>query len=77
VRVHAVCVLVVGGGPRADSPLCRSLLSGQVTSVEALSGGAADKRPERYPRFKPENIAANAKLVADVVKMAEVRHVHV
>ena len=71
----------------AYSPLCRSLLAGQVTAVEQLSvrtlspapfpapafeayspadaqpcvqGGAADKRPERYPRFLPENIAANA-----------------
>ena len=25
-----------------------------------VQGGAADKRPERYPRFLPENIAANA-----------------
>jgi len=57
----------------AYSPLSRSLLSGQVTSVEGLSGGAEDKRPERYPRFRPENIAANAKLVADVGKLGEER----
>ena len=76
----------LGIGIVAYSPLCRSLLAGQVTTVEQLSvralprpsapafeayssaeaaavcvqGGAADKRPERYPRFLPENIAANA-----------------
>ena len=75
----------LGIGIVAYSPLCSSLLAGQVTTVEQLSvralprpsapafeayssadsaarvqGGAADKRPERYPRFLPENIAANA-----------------
>ena len=38
----------LGIGIVAYSPLSRSLLSGQVTSVEDLSGGAADKRSERY-----------------------------
>jgi aryl-alcohol dehydrogenase-like predicted oxidoreductase len=60
-------------GASADSPLCRSLLSGSVAAVADLSGGAADKRPQRYPRFLPENIAKNASLVAKLEALAEQR----
>ena len=63
----------LGIGIVAYSPLSRSLLTGTVTSVEQLSGGSADNRPARYPRFLPENISANAKLVEGVKVLASER----
>jgi aryl-alcohol dehydrogenase-like predicted oxidoreductase len=63
----------LGIGIVAYSPLCRSLLSGEISSIADLSG--EDLRPSRYPRFAAENLSKNAQLVKDVSKMASDRSV--
>ena len=67
------CCRELGIGIVAYSPLCRSLLAGEIVSSDDLS--AEDLRPSRYPRFAPENLAHNATLVAEVRQLAEERGV--
>ena len=59
----------------AYSPLCRSLLSGEVKAAGDLCGGDDDLRPSRYPRFAADNLAKNAQLVGAVQKLAADRAV--
>jgi len=65
----------LGIGIVAYSPLCRSLLSGEVKSASDLSGGAADLRASRYGRFAGNNLEQNASLVDEVSKLAADRGV--
>ena len=51
------CCRELGIGIVAYSPLCRSLLAGEIVSSDDLS--AEDLRPSRYPRFAPENLAVS------------------
>ena len=69
------CCRELGIGIVAYSPLCRSLLSGEVASAADLTGGDDDMRPSRYPRFAPANLAANAEKVTKVAALAAERGV--
>jgi aryl-alcohol dehydrogenase-like predicted oxidoreductase len=53
------------------SPLGRGLLTGTLRSVEDMPEN--DTRRRRFPRFQPENIAANAELVARIAEMASAK----
>ena len=63
----------LGIGIVAYSPLCRSLLSGAIRTAADLSGGDADLRPQRYPRFSAENLPKNSSLVHGVKSLASSR----
>jgi len=63
----------LGIGIVAYSPLCRSLLSGQVKSASDLKEG--DLRTSRYGRFAGTNLEQNASLVDEVSKLAADRGV--
>ncbi|MBV9101160.1 MAG: aldo/keto reductase [Candidatus Dormibacteraeota bacterium] len=51
------------------APLGRGLLTGTVRSAEDLP--ASDVRRARFPRFSDENLDANARLAAEVTRIAE------
>lgn len=61
----------LGIGIVAYSPLCRKLLSAEVTSASDF--GKGDKRSKRYGRLTEENIVANAGLAQKVAAMAKKR----
>ncbi|KAH8664674.1 NADP-dependent oxidoreductase domain-containing protein, partial [Xylariales sp. PMI_506] len=54
----------------AYSPLGRGLLTGAFSTKESLSA-AGDLRTVNFPRFAPENLDANAKLVEQFVALAQ------
>jgi aryl-alcohol dehydrogenase-like predicted oxidoreductase len=54
------------------APLGRGLLTGQIRSVDDLP--LKDRR-RNHPRFKPENLARNVELVAELEAMAAARSV--
>ena len=56
----------------AYAPLGRGLLTGRIKSVEDLPPG--DRR-RNHPRFKPENLARNASLVAHLESIARAKRV--
>jgi aryl-alcohol dehydrogenase-like predicted oxidoreductase len=58
----------LGIGIVAYSPLCRSLLSGDVRTPADLKEG--DLRAARYPRFAPENLENNAAIAKGVKAIA-------
>ena len=51
----------------AYAPLGRGLLTGRIKTVDDL---AATDRRRRHPRFQPENLAKNVKLVEELEAMA-------
>jgi len=51
----------------AYAPLGRGLLTGRIKSVDDLP---ANDRRRNHPRFQPENLARNVKLVAELEAMA-------
>jgi len=57
----------LGIGYVAYAPLGRGLLTGRIKSVDDLP--ASDRR-RRHPRFEPENLARNVKLVEELEAMA-------
>jgi aryl-alcohol dehydrogenase-like predicted oxidoreductase len=58
----------LGIGYVGYAPLGRGLLTGRIKSVDDLR--EADRR-RRHPRFQPENLAKNLKLVAELEAMAK------
>lgn len=56
----------------AYAPLGRGLLTGRIKSVDDIP--ATDRR-RRHPRFKPENLARNVELVAQLEAMARAKNV--
>ena len=58
----------LGIGYVAYAPLGRGLLTGRIRSVDDLA--EADRR-RRHPRFQPENLAKNVKLVEELEAMAK------
>jgi len=58
----------LGIGYVAYAPLGRGLLTGRIKSVDDL---APDDRRRRHPRFQPENLARNVKLVEGLEAMAK------
>lgn len=61
----------LGVGFMAYAPLGRGFLSGTITSVDALI--ASDRRRD-HPRFKPENINENNKLIEFLASVAATHH---
>lgn len=61
----------LGIGIVAYSPLCRKVLSAEISSAADFS--AADLRPTRYGRLAPDNLEANARLAQRVARLAERR----
>jgi aryl-alcohol dehydrogenase-like predicted oxidoreductase len=59
----------LGIGLVAYSPLGRGLLTGTILSTADLAED--DVRRKRFPRFRDENLRANAELVQAVIEMAE------
>lgn len=57
----------LGIGYIAYAPLGRGLLTGRIRTVDDL---APTDRRRRHPRFAPENLARNVKLVAELEAMA-------
>jgi aryl-alcohol dehydrogenase-like predicted oxidoreductase len=57
----------LGIGYVAYAPLGRGLLTGRIRNVDDLRAG--DRR-RRHPRFQPENLAKNVKLVEELEAMA-------
>ncbi len=57
----------LGIGYVAYAPLGRGLLTGRIKTVDDLAPG--DRR-RRHPRFQPENLARNVKLVEELEAMA-------
>jgi aryl-alcohol dehydrogenase-like predicted oxidoreductase len=58
----------LGIGYVAYAPLGRGLLTGRIRTVDDLAPG--DRR-RRHPRFQPENLARNVKLVEELEAMAQ------
>jgi aryl-alcohol dehydrogenase-like predicted oxidoreductase len=58
----------LGIGYVAYAPLGRGLLTGRIKTVDDLAPG--DRR-RRHPRFQPENLARNVKLVEELEAMAQ------
>jgi aryl-alcohol dehydrogenase-like predicted oxidoreductase len=58
----------LGIGYVAYAPLGRGLLTGRIKSVDDL---APNDRRRRHPRFQPENLAKNVKLVEELEAMAK------
>jgi aryl-alcohol dehydrogenase-like predicted oxidoreductase len=58
----------LGVGYVAYAPLGRGLLTGRIRSVEDLPPG--DRR-RNHPRFQPDNLAKNVKLVEELESMAK------
>ena len=56
----------------AYAPLGRGLLTGRIKSVEDIP---ANDRRRIHPRFKPENLARNVELVAQLEAMAKSKNV--
>ena len=56
----------------AYAPLGRGLLTGRIKSVDDLP---PNDRRRRHPRFKPENLARNVELVAQLEAMAAAKGV--
>lgn len=54
----------------AYSPLGRGLLTGRYRSASERPTGEADFRAQMQPRFQPDNIDANLKLVAAITEIA-------
>jgi aryl-alcohol dehydrogenase-like predicted oxidoreductase len=67
------CCRELGIGIVAYSPLCRSLLCGEVKSQADLREG--DLRASRYPRFAAENLTQNAQVASSVAGLAQARGV--
>ena len=61
----------LGIGMVPYSPLGRGLLTGTITSTEALD--ESDSRGSRFPRFLGDALQANLALVAEVRRLAEVK----
>ena len=59
----------------AYSPLGRGMLTGRFGTVQNRPEGPEDYRYERQPRFQPENMAANLKLVETIKKIAVEKNV--
>ena len=57
----------LGIGYVAYAPLGRGLLTGRIRTVDDLP---ANDRRRRHPRFQPENLAKNVKLVEELEAMA-------
>ena len=57
----------LGIGYVAYAPLGRGLLTGRIKTVDDL---APNDRRRRHPRFEPENLARNVKLVEELEAMA-------
>ena len=62
----------LGIGYVAYAPLGRGLLTGRIKTVDDLAPG--DRR-RRHPRFQPENLAKNVKLVEELETMAKAQGV--
>ena len=62
----------LGIGYVGYAPLGRGLLTGRIRSVDDL---APTDRRRRHPRFQPENLAKNLKLVGELEAMAKGRGV--
>jgi aryl-alcohol dehydrogenase-like predicted oxidoreductase len=60
----------LGIGYVAYAPLGRGLLTGRIRSVDDLP---PDDRRRRHPRFSPENLASNVKLVEGLEAMARAK----
>jgi aryl-alcohol dehydrogenase-like predicted oxidoreductase len=58
----------LGIGYVAYAPLGRGLLTGRIKSVDDL---APNDRRRRHPRFQPENLAKNVKLIEELEAMAK------
>ncbi|MBM3343542.1 MAG: aldo/keto reductase [Betaproteobacteria bacterium] len=58
----------LGIGYIAYAPLGRGLLTGRIKSVDDIP---ENDRRRRHPRFHPENLAKNVKLVAELEAMAK------
>lgn len=58
----------LGVGYIAYAPLGRGLLTGKIKSVDDIP---ENDRRRRHPRFFPENLAKNVKLVAELESMAK------
>jgi aryl-alcohol dehydrogenase-like predicted oxidoreductase len=58
----------LGIGYVAYAPLGRGLLTGRIRTVDDL---APNDRRRRHPRFQPENLARNVKLVEELEAMAK------
>jgi aryl-alcohol dehydrogenase-like predicted oxidoreductase len=65
----------LGIGSIAYSPLGRGLLSGDIRSVDDLP--EIDARRQRFPRFNPDNLAHNLKLVDSLASVAHAKGISI